>query len=75
MLLPDEREDLNFSSFTHAKSMYESDPDFYPAAFDQEHIRMPLARDSSLTIAQEQKFTIREISPAWGYATESTKVY
>ncbi|XP_024994528.1 calmodulin-binding transcription activator 4-like isoform X2 [Cynara cardunculus var. scolymus] len=65
---------LKFSSYTHAKNMYGSDPDFRPATFDQEHIQMPLESDSSLTISQEQKFTIREISPGWGYATESTKV-
>ncbi|KAJ9549602.1 hypothetical protein OSB04_022145 [Centaurea solstitialis] len=74
MLPHDELEDVKFSSYAHAKSMYGSDPDFYPAAFDQEHIRMPLQPDSSLVVAQEQKFTIRQISPDWGYATESTKV-
>ncbi|KVH95718.1 Ankyrin repeat-containing protein [Cynara cardunculus var. scolymus] len=74
MFLPAELVDLKFSSYTHAKNMYGSDPDFRPATFDQEHIQMPLESDSSLTISQEQKFTIREISPGWGYATESTKV-
>ncbi|GKD48862.1 ankyrin repeat-containing protein, partial [Tanacetum coccineum] len=33
-----------------------------------------LASESSLTIAQEQKFTIREISPEWVYVTEPSKV-
>ncbi|KAI3728407.1 hypothetical protein L6452_17042 [Arctium lappa] len=74
MLLPNELEDVKFSSYTHARNMYGSDPDFYSATLDQEHIRMPLEPNSSLTIAQEQKFTIQEISPEWGYATESTKV-
>ena len=54
--------------------MYQSDPDLYSTLFDQGQTETPLASDSSLTIAQEQKFTIREISPEWGYATERTKV-
>ncbi|GKC92958.1 hypothetical protein Tco_1158400, partial [Tanacetum coccineum] len=33
-----------------------------------------LASESSLTIAQEQKFTIREISAEWVYVTEPSKV-
>ncbi|GJX05581.1 ankyrin repeat-containing protein [Tanacetum coccineum] len=37
-------------------------------------IGMSLASESSLTIAQEQKFTIREISPEWVYVTEPSKV-
>lgn len=75
MLLPHEPEDLKFSSYTPARNMYENDPDFYSAKFDQEHVRMPLERDSCLTTTQEQKFIIRAISPEWGYAIESTKVY
>lgn len=35
---------------------------------------IPLATDSSLTVARKQKFTIREISPEWGYSSEATKV-
>lgn len=33
----------------------------------------PLA-DSSLTVAKEQIFTIREISPEWGFSSDCTKV-
>lgn len=54
--------------------MYQSDVDLYSTLFDQGQIETPLASDSSLTVSQEQKFTIREISPEWGYATEPTKV-
>ncbi|XP_043723581.1 calmodulin-binding transcription activator 4-like isoform X2 [Telopea speciosissima] len=43
--------------------------------FDQEnHLEVPLEGHSSLSIAQKQRFTIHEISPDWGYATEATKV-
>ncbi|KAL9226412.1 hypothetical protein vseg_002230 [Gypsophila vaccaria] len=37
-------------------------------------VGMPLTTDSSLTVAKEQRFTIREISPEWGFANDSTKV-
>lgn len=30
--------------------------------------------DTSLIVAQVQKFAIHQITPEWGYATESTKV-
>lgn len=43
--------------------------------FDQGQSGLPLESDSSLTIAEEQKFTIREIAPEWSYASERTKVY
>lgn len=54
--------------------MYQSDADLYSTLFDQGQIGTLLATDSSLTIAQNQKFTIHEISPEWAYATEPTKV-
>ncbi|KAL4348017.1 hypothetical protein GQ457_17G014180 [Hibiscus cannabinus] len=46
----------------------------YYKIFNQEEIGIPLAPGSSLTVAQKQKFTIREISPQWGYTSEVTKV-
>ncbi|TXG67144.1 hypothetical protein EZV62_008419 [Acer yangbiense] len=42
--------------------------------FDQDQIGVPLEGYLSLTVAQKQKLTIREISPEWGYTTEATKV-
>ncbi|CAN6548676.1 unnamed protein product [Malus baccata var. baccata] len=48
-------------------------PDYYTQLFEQGQIGS-LDSDISLTVAQNQKFTIREISPEWGYATEVTKV-
>lgn len=35
---------------------------------------MLLEADSSLTVGEKQKFTIREMSPEWGFTTEFTKV-
>ncbi|GAB2220377.1 hypothetical protein Drorol1_Dr00008026 [Drosera rotundifolia] len=48
--------------------------DFRPMFFDSGQFGMNLEADSSLTIAKQQKFTIREISPDWGFAGEPTKV-
>ncbi|KAK2639236.1 hypothetical protein Ddye_027031 [Dipteronia dyeriana] len=40
--------------------------------FYQDQIGVPLEGDLSLTVAQKQIFTIREISLDWGYTTEAT---
>ena len=54
--------------------VYTRETNYYSTSFEQSLVGMPLEADSSLTIAQKQKFTIREISPDWGYAAEATKV-
>ncbi|KAK8643472.1 hypothetical protein V6N13_012771 [Hibiscus sabdariffa] len=61
---------LSYSSSIEA---IDTKSDYYTTLFNQEEIGNPLTADSSLTIAQKQ-FTIREISPAWGYSSEPTKV-
>ncbi|KAG8639970.1 hypothetical protein MANES_13G010200v8 [Manihot esculenta] len=38
------------------------------------HLGVPIEPDSSLTVSRQQKFTIREISPEWGFTSEATKV-
>lgn len=43
--------------------------------FNEGQIGLPLESDPSLTLAQKQRFTIREISPEWGFASETTKVF
>nr|XP_043631412.1 calmodulin-binding transcription activator 4 [Erigeron canadensis] len=73
VLLPHELEEFKFPAYT-SRNLSESYPDFYSTLFEQGQNGMPLESDSSLTIAQEQKFTIREIFPEWGYASEPTKV-
>lgn len=52
----------------------ETSSDYYETLFDQNQIGSPLDVDSSFTVAQKQKFTVRDLSPEWGYATEATKV-
>lgn len=43
--------------------------------FDQDsHVKNALGPDSSLTVSQIQRFSIREISPEWAYSTGGTKV-
>lgn len=43
--------------------------------FDQDSlVGNPLGPDSSLTVSQMQRFSIREISPEWAYTTGNTKV-
>ncbi|KAK7387590.1 hypothetical protein VNO78_28501 [Psophocarpus tetragonolobus] len=47
--------------------------DYYETLFDQIQTQ-PLGVDSSLTVVQKQKFTIKAVSPEYCYATETTKV-
>lgn len=51
-----------------------TNPYQFTTPFDQDQIGIYLEADSSLTISQKQKFTIREISPEWGFSTLATKV-
>ncbi|KAG4376970.1 hypothetical protein AAZX31_18G004800 [Glycine max] len=48
--------------------------DYYETCFDQFQNQEPLGVDSSFTVVQKQKFTIRAVSPEYCYATETTKV-
>ncbi|KAE9604822.1 hypothetical protein Lal_00010941 [Lupinus albus] len=48
--------------------------DSCPTFFGQIQIEEPLGEDSSLTVAQKQKFTIRAVSPEWCYAMETPQV-
>ncbi|XP_039012454.1 calmodulin-binding transcription activator 4-like isoform X2 [Hibiscus syriacus] len=61
-------------SYSSGIEAIDTKSDYYTMLFNQEEIGFPIAPDSSLTIAQKQKFTIREISPDWGYSSEPTKV-
>ncbi|KAK6922425.1 IQ motif, EF-hand binding site [Dillenia turbinata] len=58
MLLPQQVDSTNYCTTT----------------FDQGHDGVQPEENLSLTIAQKQKFKIQQISPEWGYATETTKV-
>ncbi|XP_015061240.1 calmodulin-binding transcription activator 4-like isoform X1 [Solanum pennellii] len=49
-------------------------PDQCTTIFDQDQIGISSETNMSLTIVQKQKFTIHDISPDWGYASDATKV-
>ncbi|CAI9093174.1 OLC1v1028608C1 [Oldenlandia corymbosa var. corymbosa] len=70
-----ETEDLTYPEFSADVNAYAPELDNYTSLFDQGHIGMPLQDNMGITISQKQKFSIREISPEWGYASEVTKVF
>ncbi|XP_059633517.1 calmodulin-binding transcription activator 4 [Cornus florida] len=74
LLPPQGVESLNFPGHTPVFT-HESNSNYYATLFGHGQIGMSLEADSSLTIAQTQKFAIREMSPDWGYASEVTKVF
>lgn len=47
---------------------------YYAPLFDQNQVGASHDAGSSLTVSQKQKFTIKAVSPEWGYASETTKV-
>ncbi|XAR48190.1 hypothetical protein NMG60_11030926 [Bertholletia excelsa] len=73
MLLSKEAGNFKFPVYSPVHSSNTNQYDF-ATIFDQSQPGMQLEADSILHIAQKQKFTIREISPDWGYASEATKV-
>ncbi|KAK0600134.1 hypothetical protein LWI29_011983 [Acer saccharum] len=74
MLLPQEVNSFKSPAYSSVIGTHETNSDYNTMFFDQDQIGVPLEGDLSLTVAQKQKFTIREISPEWGYTTEATKV-
>ncbi|XP_050205101.2 calmodulin-binding transcription activator 4 isoform X2 [Mercurialis annua] len=66
----------NFEIPTHSSvtDTYDAHPDYFSMLYDQSGLLLPIEADLSLTVAELQKFTIREISPEWGYSAEATKV-
>ncbi|KAM3753783.1 hypothetical protein ACB098_03G118500 [Castanea mollissima] len=75
MSLAEEADRFRFPAYSSEIESHETNSNYYMTFFDQGQTGIPLEADSSLTVAQKQKFTIREISPEWGYATEATKVF
>ncbi|XWS69277.1 hypothetical protein CRYUN_Cryun04dG0165200 [Craigia yunnanensis] len=72
--LSQEVENVEIPSYSSAIQAIDTNSDYYTMLFNQNEIGIPVATDSSLTVAEKQKFTIREISPEWGYSSEATKV-
>ncbi|QCD83556.1 GA-binding protein transcription factor [Vigna unguiculata] len=67
-------DEVKFPAYSSVVETRVTNSGYYETLFDQSQIIAPLDADSSLTIAQKQKFTIKTFSPEWGYATETTKV-
>ncbi|XP_047150004.1 calmodulin-binding transcription activator 4 isoform X1 [Vigna umbellata] len=67
-------DEVKFPAYSSVVETRVANSGYYETLFDQSQIIAPLDADSSLTIAQKQKFTIKTFSPEWGYATETTKV-
>ncbi|KAJ6713728.1 CALMODULIN-BINDING TRANSCRIPTION ACTIVATOR CAMTA [Salix viminalis] len=74
LLLPEEAENFELPAYSSVIETHENNSNYYAMLYDQGHLGMTIEADSNLTVAQQQKFTIYEISPEWGYATEATKV-
>nr|TKR84534.1 calmodulin-binding family protein [Populus alba] len=74
LLLPQDVEKFELPAYSSVIETHENNSNFYAMLYDQDHLGIPIEADSNLTVAQQQKFTIHEISPEWGYATEATKV-
>ncbi|GLT73799.1 hypothetical protein SLA2020_456330 [Shorea laevis] len=74
MLQPQEVRSADIPPHSSAIETVETNSDYYTMLFNQGQIGSPLPADSNVIIAQKQKFTIQEVSPDWGYSTESTKV-
>ncbi|CAO2828977.1 unnamed protein product [Amaranthus hypochondriacus] len=84
---PVEHQHQNFGSLTIGKwtgaykemntlsssTTYSATPELSTMFLDPS-FRMFLGTGSGLTVPKEQKFTIREICPEWGFADDSTKV-
>ena len=66
MLLPQEVNSFKSPAYSSVIGTHETNSDYSTMFFDQDQIGVPLGGDLSLTVAQKQKFTIREISPEWG---------
>ncbi|XP_030496224.2 calmodulin-binding transcription activator 4 isoform X2 [Cannabis sativa] len=64
---------LKISSYPSSSKVLDTNSEYYAMLFDQGQTG-PLESGVSLTTEQKQKFTIHEISPEWGYATEATKI-
>lgn len=65
MFLPQEVEKIEVPAYSAINA------DYYRIPYGQGQLG---ETNSSLTVEQQHKFIIREISPEWGFAAETTKV-
>ncbi|XP_043804636.1 calmodulin-binding transcription activator 4 isoform X2 [Manihot esculenta] len=74
LLLHQEVENFEIPAYAPVIGSHETNPDYYSMLYDPGQLGVPIEADSSLTVAQQQKFIIWEISPDWGFTSEATKV-
>ncbi|XP_027337992.1 calmodulin-binding transcription activator 4-like isoform X2 [Abrus precatorius] len=67
---PQDVDGVKFPPYSYGETR--TNYNYYATLFDE--IQEPLGVDSSLTVVQKQKFTIRAVSPEYCYAAEMTKV-
>ncbi|KAJ8759049.1 hypothetical protein K2173_003287 [Erythroxylum novogranatense] len=67
-----ELESVKMSTYSLSPEIHDISSDYLGMLY--EHTQLPIEVGSRLTLAQQQKFIIHEISPEWGYPTEATKV-
>lgn len=73
-MLHQEVENFEIPAYAPVIGSHETNPDYYSMLYDPGQLGVPIEADSSLTVAQQQKFIIWEISPDWGFTSEATKV-
>lgn len=65
---------LKYDAYHPISLDFGNTPDLDPSSFDQHRLGSSIDTHMSLTIAQKQKFTIREISPDWCFSSDGAKV-
>lgn len=69
-----ELDNFEVSAYPSFGETHGANPEYYPVSFGQGQPGISVVGSSCLTVAKNQKYTIREISPEWGYTTEATKI-
>lgn len=72
--LPKEANNFKSPVYSSMIGSHETNSDLHTMFFGDDQFGMPLEGDMGLTVSHEQKFTIQDISPEWGFTTEATKV-
>ncbi|KAL8532870.1 hypothetical protein ACS0TY_009176 [Phlomoides rotata] len=69
-----EIDSLKYNEYSPESQAYGTPSNYNSSLYYQDGMGMSFEHNTSLTIAQKQKFTIREISPEWCYTSEDTKI-
>ncbi|RYR16992.1 hypothetical protein Ahy_B03g061808 isoform B [Arachis hypogaea] len=72
--LPEGDSGVEYPPYSSVLEAQKANSEYYATLFAQSQIGPSLDADSSLTVSQKQKFSIKAVSPEWGYTTETTKI-